>query len=141
MIPKITPINSSNRLTTAHRHLAMAWNKSFVVAVVMLFSSRSAGAVDVNSAPFQILSEGATTCGEFVAEPSMQSARMAWVLGYISGRNREAVSPDNRTIGSSFQRPATVIAWLQHYCQLHSLDMLVYAADKLRADFQRHESR
>jgi hypothetical protein len=83
MIPKITPINSSNRLTTAHRlHLAMAWNKSFVVAVVMLYSSGSAGAVDVNSAPFQILSEGATTCGEFVAEPSMQSARMAWVLGY-----------------------------------------------------------
>jgi len=94
---------------------------------------------DVSQAPFRTLSEGATTCGEFVSQPWMQSARMEWVLGYISGRNREAISPHERNIGSSFQEPATVIAWLQNYCQVHTLDRLLNAADQLRDDFQRHE--
>lgn len=69
-----------------------------------------------------VLSEGATTCGEFIAEPGMQTSRMEWILGYISGRNREATSPHDRFIGRSFQQPATVIGWLQGYCRLHSLD-------------------
>jgi hypothetical protein len=118
-------------------------NKLIVlVLVVVAFSAPDvAGALDVNRVPFRTLSEGATTCGEFVAEPWMQSSRMEWVLGYISGRNREAVSPGNRIIGGSFQQPATVIAWLQNYCQFHSLDTLLNAADRLRDDFQRHEAR
>jgi hypothetical protein len=110
-----------------------------VLVVATFFLPGAATALDVNRAPFRTLSEGATTCGEFVAEPWMQSARMEWVLGYISGRNRESSSPDERNIGSSFQEPATVIAWLQNYCQAHSLDRLLNAADHLRADFQRHE--
>jgi hypothetical protein len=110
-----------------------------VLVVATFFLPGAATALDVNRAPFRTLSEGATTCGEFIAEPWMQSARMEWVLGYISGRNREGSSPDERNIGSSFQEPATVIAWLQNYCQVHSLDRLLNAADHLRADFQRHE--
>jgi hypothetical protein len=66
---------------------------------------------------------------------------MAWVLGYISGRNREAASPRDRWIGRSFDKPETVLGWLQSYCQAHSLDYLLNAADALRADFQRHEGR
>jgi hypothetical protein len=110
-----------------------------VLAAAAIVAPDTAHALDVNRAPFQVLSEGATTCGEFVAQPWMQSARMEWVLGYISGRNREAISPGDRAIGSSFQQPETVIAWLQNYCRVHSLDVLIDAADHLRADFQRHE--
>jgi hypothetical protein len=110
-----------------------------MLALTSIFAPDIARALDINNAPFATLSEGATTCGEFVAQPLMQSERMEWVLGYISVRNREAISPSERTIGRSFQQPATVIAWLQNYCQVHSLDMLIDAADHLRADFQRHE--
>jgi hypothetical protein len=113
--------------------------KSFVVVLATCFLPTLAVALDVSRAPFRTLSEGATTCGEFVSQPWMQSARMEWVLGYISGRNREAISPHERNIGSSFQEPATVIAWLQNYCQVHTLDRLLNAADQLRDDFQRHE--
>jgi hypothetical protein len=72
---------------------------------------------------------------------SRRSRLMEWVLGYISGRNREDVLPRERLVGSSFQRTDTVIAWLQNYCRSHSLDFLMAAADNLRADFQRHERR
>jgi hypothetical protein len=121
----------------------MAWNKSFAVVLlaVALSLPGTVRGLDVNLSPFFTLSEGATTCGEFIAQPTMQTVRMAWVVGYISGRNREAISPRERTIGSSFQQPATVIGWLQSYCQSHSLEPLTAAADALRADFQRHEGR
>jgi hypothetical protein len=101
----------------------------------------AARALDVNRDPFYTLSEGATTCGEFVAQPQMQTIRIEWILGYISGRNREAASPQDRLIGRSVERTDTVLGWLQSYCQAHSLDPLVKAADDLRADFQRHEGR
>lgn len=106
-----------------------------LVTTAPLFVSGSARALD----DWLILSEGATTCGEFIAQPGMQTVRMEWVLGYISGRNREAISPRERMIGSSFQQPAAVLGWLQSYCQFHSLDTLAKAADNLRSDFQRHE--
>jgi hypothetical protein len=109
------------------------------VVVATFFLPRLVTARDVNRAPFLTLSEGATTCGEFVAQSWLQTARMEWVLGYISGRNREGVSPDQRNVGSSFQQPAKVIAWLQNYCQVHSLDFLLNAAEQLRTDFRRHE--
>ena len=89
----------------------------------------AAHAFDVNRDRFYVLSEGATTCGEFVAQPQMQTIRMEWVLGYISGRNREAASPRDRLIGHSFERTDTVLGWLQSYCQAHSLDYLLNAAD------------
>lgn len=100
-----------------------------------------ARALDVTREPFFTLSEGATTCGEFIAQPQMQTIRMAWVLGYISGRNREAASPRDRLIGRSFEMPETVLGWLQSYCQAHSFETFLKAADDLRADCQRHEGR
>jgi hypothetical protein len=121
----------------------MAWNKSFVVVVVVttLLLPGTVRGLDVNRASFLTLSEGATTCGEFIAQPGMQVVRMEWALGYISGRNREALSPRERWVGSSFQQPNTVIGWLQSYCRSHSLDPLFVAADDLRADLQRQEGR
>jgi hypothetical protein len=118
--------------------IRLSW--SVLVVATAFFLPGTARGLDVNNAEWTILSEGATTCGEFIAEPGMQGVRMEWVLGYISGRNREATSSRDRLIGSSFQQPATVIGWLQSYCRLHSLDALVKAADDLRADFQRHEA-
>jgi hypothetical protein len=116
-------------------------SRVFALVVVALLLPGTACGQDVKRSPFYTLSEGATTCGEFIAQPAMQAVRVAWVLGYISGRNREAISPRERFIGSSFQQPATVLGWLQSYCQSHSLDPLLVAADELRADFQRHERR
>jgi hypothetical protein len=109
-----------------------------VATTVLPFAAR---AIDVSREPFYTLGEGATTCGEFVAQPQMQTIRTEWVLGYISGRNREAASPGGRLIGRSFGRTDTVLGWLQSYCQAHSFDTLLKAADDLRADFQRHEER
>ena len=116
---------------------------SFVIVIaVTLWTTDTALGFDVTAAPFWSLSEGATTCGEFIAQPgTMQAVRMEWVLGYISGRNREAISPRERSVGSSLQQTDTVIGWLQSYCRSHSLDPLFTAADALRADFQRHEGR
>lgn len=115
-----------------------AWPVAVILALIFAALS-NARALDVNNAPALVLSEGATTCGEFIAEPNMQTVRMEWVLGYLSGRNREAASPRERYVGRSFQQPATVIGWLKNYCQSHGLDILNKAADDLRADFQRHE--
>jgi hypothetical protein len=111
------------------------------LAAATIFLPVAAHALDLNHEPFYALGEGATTGGEFVAQPQMQTIRMEWVLGYISGRNREAASQRDRLIGRSFERTDTVLGWLQSYCQAHSLDTLVKAADDLRADFQRHEER
>ena len=95
--------------------------------------------------PSQILSEGATTCGEFTTQAEMQASRMEWVLGYISGINagialRGETSAAERLAGRSFQYPATVIGWLQSYCSTRPLDILATAAIQLRRDFIQHES-
>ena len=71
-----------------------------LVVAIILFPF-AAHALDANREPFYILSEGATTCGEFTTEPETQTIRMEWILGYISGRNREAALPRDRLIGRS----------------------------------------
>jgi hypothetical protein len=86
-----------------------------------------------------VLSEGMSTCGEFIAEPQMQTVRLSWVLGYITGRNVSA-PPGKGMTGSSFQQPATAIGWLNSYCTAHALDTLVIAAERLREDFVRQET-
>lgn len=87
-----------------------------------------------------ILSEGATTCGEYTAEPAKEMLRASWVLGYISGANSRSPMPE-AFAGSSFQMPATVIGWLQSYCTAHPLDVMVNASEALRRDFLAHEHR
>jgi hypothetical protein len=106
----------------------------------IITSPSSSQALDINEAPLVVLGEGSTTCGEFTANPSIQIAMTQWVLGYISGRNREGRTPDGRTIGYSLRNPSTALSWLQSYCNSHSLDLLVKAAEDLRNDFQKHEA-
>jgi len=89
--------------------------------------------------PYMVLSDGASTCGEYVAEPQNRELRVEWVLGYISGLNAGATGM-GRLAGKSFQKPSTVDGWLQSYCTSHSLDTLVSAAMALRADFLKHEN-
>jgi hypothetical protein len=93
----------------------MAFWRSAAAILAVMAASNSAHAFNVNEADWLNLSDGATTCGEFIAQPGMQAARTEWVLGYISGRNREASSPRDRFVGSSFQQPTTVIGWLTSY--------------------------
>src|SRR5690242_15888106 len=62
---------------------------SALLSLLLVLCQTSADAAD---GPFPqentvVLSEGASTCGEFIAEPQMQLVRLSWVLGYISGRN------------------------------------------------------
>jgi hypothetical protein len=85
--------------------LAVAWSKLFAVVLVVpaLLLAGPAAAQGV-----AILSEGNSTCGEYIAEPVKQSIRMERVLGYISGVNSRAHASE-ATAGSSFQMPATVI--------------------------------
>jgi hypothetical protein len=114
---------------------------SFIACLLSLPCIARADDINPNR-NFFLLSEGGTTCGEYVAQSGPQQiVRMEWVLGYISGQNSEGTSERSRNVGSSFQKPATVIAWLNSYCQSHSLDLLVQAGDALRQDFIRHEGR
>ena len=123
----------------------MRFNNLFIIAATFVSSVIPVSA-ERGFPTVEILSEGNTTCGEFTTQPVMQSVRMAWVLGYISGvnagltRNPE-IAPAERMAGRSFQQPATVLGWLQSYCLAHPLDALVIAATELRKDFIRHESR
>jgi hypothetical protein len=109
-----------------------------MVVICAGFYGRTAVAADQRDASFYVLSEGNATCGEFIAQPEMKSVRLAWVLGYLSGRNREAQGAE-RMIGTSLKMPATTLAWLDHYCAGHALDVLFIAADKLRAEALKHE--
>jgi hypothetical protein len=111
----------------------------FIIICAAALIPRPGQAADTTNMPFEVLSEGVTTCGEYIAEPAARGVRTAWVVGYITGRNREAASPRDRLIGTSFDRPESVVGWLLSYCQTHSLDPLVRAADDLRADFLKHE--
>jgi hypothetical protein len=111
-----------------------------VVAIVAFTAPSSAGAAeDRDKLPFYVLSEGTATCGEFTAEPHMQTVRMSWVLGYISGRNREAPKGQRFAGSGSPLMPGTVLGWLQSYCASHALAALPNAVDALRADLQAHE--
>ena len=108
-------------------------------AIVGLMSAPAARAQDTPTpGAMANLSEGDTTCGEFVAEPLKVNARMEWVLGFLSGANSRA-APPYKLIGRSFQQPATVVGWLQSYCALHSLDTMLAAAEALRRDYYQHE--
>jgi hypothetical protein len=89
---------------------------------------------------FQTLSEGGSTCGEYIAEPGKQVVRMEWVLGYISGANSRGPVAE-ALAGTSFQMPATVVGWLQSYCASHPLDVMSAAAEVLRRDFLARERR
>jgi hypothetical protein len=103
------------------------------LALVACFAVTSAEAADTRDTPYFLLSEGSTTCGEYIAQPELKAARLEWVLGYISGRNRESRGAE-RMAGTTLKMPATTVVWLEHYCPAHALDMLATAADKLRAE-------
>jgi hypothetical protein len=111
------------------------------ISISMLLGfARSTNAVEAFSGVSMVLSNGTITCGEFLSDsPPTQAADTEWVLGYISGRNRES-SVGSRMAGASFTAPQSVTAWLQNHCRTHPLDRLADAADKLRDDFLRRES-
>lgn len=126
--------------------LAPLRSKAFVIvlaAASVLLPGKAIGE-ELNHRPFEILSEGASTCGEYVAEPEKQIVRMEWVLGYkwvlgyISGANSRAPSSEAMA-GSSFQMPVTVLGWLKSYCTSHPLEAMVTAAETLRRDFLAYE--
>ena len=100
---------------------------TFVSSVIPVSAERGFPTVE-------ILSEGNTTCGEFTTQPVMQSVRMAWVLGYISGvnaglaRNPE-IAPAERMAGRSFQQPATVLGMAPKLLSGASFGRLGYCSD------------
>src|SRR5215472_7811149 len=119
-----------------------AMSRCFLAAVslclVAISSAADAQDVATPRGIFEVLSEGASTCGEYISEPGKQVIRMEWVLGYISGANSRS-PPGEVSAGSSFQMPATVLGWLQSYCTSHPLDPMVSAAEVLRSDFLARE--
>jgi hypothetical protein len=112
------------------------------LAIALLLQTSAKADDDLaDRVPFQVLSNGAITCGEFLADGERtQASDTEWVLGYITGRNR--VAPlGSRNAGSSFTAPAAVTAWLQDYCRTHALDYLIGAAEALRIEFLRREAK
>jgi hypothetical protein len=111
-----------------------------IFAAFLVCISSSSGMAQDAPGPgrFVSLSDGQSTCGEFIAEPEKRAIRAEWILGFITGVNTRAIPP-YREVGTSFGQVATVIGWLQSYCDLHSLDTMVTAAEALRRDFIAHE--
>jgi hypothetical protein len=117
--------------------------------VVALFASLMLGSVQAafaaasnpRDAPFFAVGDATTTCGEFTAQPEATEKRLDWVLGYISGRNREALGSERETGDPSLKMPATVLGWLESYCGSHALDTLIFAADRLRSETIKREGR
>jgi hypothetical protein len=93
----------------------------------------------VLAAPSEVLGEGTATCGDFLSQPTMQSVRLEWVLGYISGRNAEAPLPVEKMIGRNLHDAQTPFVWLQNYCQANGAKPLIVAADELRVFLRQHE--
>jgi hypothetical protein len=120
-------------METVRRFFAIA------LAIVAFNQPSAAKAADLSEIPYIVLSNGQVTCGEFLSDnPGSQKTDMEWILGYISGRNREAFQ-GTRMAGRSFTQPESVLAWLQNYCRIHALDPLVNAGDSLRTEFLRRE--
>ena len=113
---------------------------SVAVSGVMPFTlTAGTNAAETPSNAHMVLSNGQITCGEFLTDsPHTQASDTEWVLGYISGRNREAPA-GRRMAGTSFTAPDSVTAWLQNYCRTHALNHLVEAADELRTEFLLRE--
>ena len=106
-----------------------------VVAIIQLCLSPIPAAAELSL----VLSNGQITCGEFLADNERtQNADIEWVLGYISGRNQEAPA-GSQMAGASFTTVEPVKVWLQNYCRNHPFNLLVTAADELRAEFLRRE--
>jgi hypothetical protein len=90
--------------------------------------------------PFQVLSEGGATCGEFVqASPATQTMMADWVLGFLSGLNAGSAGK-LRLVGRSYQTSDPVIVWLRNYCSSRALDGFVAAAFALRKAYIAHEA-
>src|SRR5262249_43953249 len=89
--------------------------------------------------PFQVLSEGTATCGEFVTAPRETQALMTdWVLGFLSGLNAGS-SGKLRLVGHSYQTFEPVLVWLINYCTSHAFDYLPRAAFALRKEYISRE--
>jgi hypothetical protein len=112
----------------------------FVTLWLAAFASDASAQSGLPGHPFLVLSDGQSTCGEYIAEPAKRGFRTEWVLGYISGANSRGL-PAEAHAGSSFQMPATVDGWLLSYCTSHPLEGLVLAAEVLRRDFLAREGR
>jgi Resolvase, N terminal domain len=83
------------------------------------------------SEPFNVLSDGAATCGEYSTANGARQAQMEdWILGFLSGLNAGSRG-QMRTVGHSFQSPKTIEGWLQNYCASDALDYIVNAIAKL----------
>ena len=120
-------------METVNRFLAVSLGSALVSL------TPTARAANPLAESYSVLSNGYITCGEFLSDnPGSQAADAVWVLGYITGRNRDSPA-GSRNAGTSFTAPSSVTAWLQNYCQTHALDRLVEAADALRAEFLRRE--
>lgn len=105
----------------------------------LTMSVATAIAADNPDQPYIVLSNGQTTCGEYLKDTELQvRVDVEWVLGYISGVNRFAPA-NTRMAGSSYREPEAVTAWLANYCRAHALDLLAKAADELRQEFIRRE--
>jgi hypothetical protein len=119
----------------------MIARSSAALVAILLMLTAGANADETADAPSLVLSNGIITCGDFLADNrNTQELDASWVLGYISGRNRN--SPDGyRTAGSSYTTSASITAWLQNYCRGHALDRLFMAGEELRNEFLRREAK
>jgi hypothetical protein len=110
-----------------------------LLSVVALPVPSLAGSFPPGDQTFSVLSDGATTCGEFVAANQNDRAGMLeWVFGFLSGLNAGSAGK-MRYVGHTMRAPQTVSVWLTSYCEQHALDNLTGAALALRVDYIAHE--
>ena len=110
-------------------------------AVVALALAAAGPALAQNDPPgsqgFLALSDGVTSCGEYLTSGAGDQTHMEeWILGFISGLNAGSTGP-RRSIGDGYDVNA-IPGWLRSYCSAHALDTLTKAALALRKDFADH---
>ena len=100
-----------------------------ICAVAML-----ALAFDVNAAPFYSIGYTYRLCVQFLSDNYLQQTiELEWMLGYITGRNREASNISERILGHGLGDINADFVWLKRYCGEHPFAPLYVAADALRA--------
>lgn len=92
-----------------------------------------------SSGKFTILSMGAKSCGEVVADFKEEDGRgkldnSIWVAGYITAVNERASSRSNVAAGTD---PAAWDLWINNYCTAKPLESLARATSALVAELSK----
>jgi hypothetical protein len=104
------------------RHLVMGGLLSVAAAVPIV----------AKAATVTIIGDGALSCGKWISERGADGkpfqVRQAWVFGYLSGM---ATGVGSDALAPAAVDHASIVVWMDNYCQANPLDPVSKAASAL----------